>query len=65
MFYLVEFAFLVDLFLNFFQQYVDDHSYKTVTDFRLIAVRYINGKLFIDFIPLFPWSLIPNDEFAI
>jgi hypothetical protein len=55
----LEFLFGLDLFLNFFQTYIDPETNKEITDHRKIANQYIlRGWFFVDFISVFPFQFV-------
>ena len=55
----IEFLFGVDLFLNFFQTYIDPETNKEIRDHRKIANQYIlRGWFFVDFISVFPFQFV-------
>lgn len=58
--YFMEAFFLIDILKTFFLQYQDDEDRKPVRDMRLIAIRYLKGRFFIEVIAI---STIPLKEF--
>ena len=48
----VEIWFLLDMIFCFFQEYQDTESFKVVSQFKLIALRYLKKSFFHDFEPL-------------
>ena len=46
------------IILNFFHSYIDDSTGEVVIDSKKIAIRYLKGWFFIDFISSFPFELI-------
>jgi len=52
----IEFVFGIDLFMNFFQSYVDPETNKEVVDLKKIAKQYVfKGWFFVDFVSVFPF----------
>lgn len=61
--WIVEAFFILDLILNFFQEYKDSETFENVRDHRKIAKKYIlKGNFFIDFIAVFPFVAIFKDN---
>jgi len=52
---LLNFIYIV---LNFFQSYMDIKTGEEITSLKLIAIKYLKGWFFIDFISSFPFELI-------
>jgi len=55
--YAVDFAFLIDIFINFASAYQDD-DYKIIDDLKLIAENYMTGWFLIDIISIFPFEFV-------
>ena len=53
-----QFAFLIDIVVRFFVAYRDSHSYRLVSNRKLIALRYIKSRFFLDLLGCFPWDAI-------
>jgi hypothetical protein len=53
----VEFLFLCDMIFCFFQEYLDEETYKMVDSFKLIAVHYAKKSFMFDFCAWFPVEL--------
>ena len=49
-----ESIFLIHLILNFFKQYVPEHSLTPITDFRSVSLNYWETFFLLDLIPLIP-----------
>jgi hypothetical protein len=50
--WIVETLFLIDIFYNFTQEYLDDETYAIVSDITTIAKRYLLSNFIFD---LFAW----------
>ena len=48
--------------LYFFQSYIDKNIGEEITSLKLIALKYLKGWFFIDFISSFPFELICNNQ---
>jgi hypothetical protein len=53
----IDVLFFFDIIINFFSAYFDQ-NFKIVTDKKLIAKNYLTGWFLIDFISIFPISII-------
>ncbi|XP_059454384.1 potassium channel KOR1-like [Corylus avellana] len=53
-----QFAFLIDIVVRFFVAYRDTHSYRMIYDRKLIAIRYLKSRFFVDLLGCFPWDAI-------
>lgn len=54
---MVEYFFILDLFLNFIQSYKHPETYEIITDLKSISKNYVfKGWFFIDFIAVFPFE---------
>ncbi|XP_039040510.1 potassium channel SKOR-like [Hibiscus syriacus] len=51
-------AFLLDIIIRFFLAYRHTHSYRLVSDRRLIALRYLKSRFIVDFLGCLPWDAI-------
>jgi len=51
---IIELCFATDIFLNFFLQYKDEKDLKPVREHKLIALRYLKGFFFVDFLATLP-----------
>ena len=58
----VEYVFVLDLFLNFIQAYVNPETLIEHTGLKEIARNYVfNGWFFVDFISVFPFdAMLPT-----
>lgn len=54
-----EIIFVFDLIINFFVEIIDEETNQPERDLKKIAINYLNGLFFIDFITLIPLQLIP------
>uniref|UniRef100_A0A7N0V7E4 Potassium channel n=2 Tax=Kalanchoe fedtschenkoi TaxID=63787 RepID=A0A7N0V7E4_KALFE len=53
-----QFTFLLDIAIHFFLAYRDPHSYRMVYSHKLIAIRYLKSRFFVDLLGCFPWDAI-------
>ncbi|KAG8383669.1 hypothetical protein BUALT_Bualt04G0037900 [Buddleja alternifolia] len=53
-----QFAFLIDIILQFFVGYRDSHSYKMVYNLTPIALRYLKSHFITDLLGCMPWDII-------
>ena len=53
----MEVAFIIDLFKNFFTQYTDPRQLKPVRDLFKITVNYLKGPFFFDFLAILAWPM--------
>ena len=53
-----EIIFVFDLIINFFVEIIDEETNQPERDLKKIAISYLNGLFFIDFITLIPLQLI-------
>ncbi|XP_031492431.1 potassium channel KOR1-like isoform X2 [Nymphaea colorata] len=51
-------AFLVDIVMQFFVAYRDDHTYKMVYNRHSIALRYLKSGFIVDILSCLPWDYI-------
>ena len=58
---IVEYLFILDFVMNFFQCYKETDTQDVITDHKKIAVKYIKGWFVIDAISIFPFDLILTD----
>jgi len=61
--HIVEAAFLIDIILNFFQEYRDPQNFEYIKDFRLIAKHYLKSWFIIDLLAVFPFYVFGNIKF--
>jgi potassium voltage-gated channel Eag-related subfamily H protein 7 len=54
----IDICFLIDMIMRFFVAYPDLISARMVSDFYLIAKRYLTGWFFVDMVSLVPWDWI-------
>jgi hypothetical protein len=55
----VEYTFILDLFMNFIQSYINTETLQEHTGLKDIARNYIfNGWFFVDFVSVFPFDAI-------
>lgn len=59
---IVEYIFVLDFFLNFFQGFRHPETYQNITDLKEIALRYFFGWFFIDLASIFPFQLFFKDD---
>eukprot|EP00947_MAST-08B_sp_MAST-8B-sp1_P005122 g5122.t1 len=52
----IDVFFVLDIFLNFATPYLDDEDMKYVTDSKKIAIHYLRGWFFIDFVSSIPFE---------
>ena len=50
----IEIIFVFDLIINFFVEIIDEETNQPERDLKKIAMNYLNGLFFIDFITLIP-----------
>ena len=50
--------FLMDIVFTFCQEYLDEETYKIVSDIKLIALHYVKGTFIFDFLAWIPFELI-------
>jgi hypothetical protein len=55
---LVEVWFFLDMIFCFFQEYKDTESYKVVSQFKMIALRYLKKSFFFDLLAWMPIDII-------
>jgi len=63
----VEYLFIMDFIMNFFQCYKDPDTLEVIIDRKMIALKYMKGWFTIDCISIFPFDLIltnPNQTQA-
>ena len=61
--WIVEAFFVIDLVLNFFQEYKDPETYENVRNHKLIAKRYIfKGYFIFDAVSIFPFTAIFSND---
>ena len=61
LYFIIEAFFIVFIILQFFQTYQDPSTLLIITDFKLIALRYIKGWFFIDLLSIIPFEFfIPS-----
>ena len=53
----MDIAFIIDIFINFLSSYEKDDG-KIVQNFKKIAINYLTGFFWIDFIASFPMDLV-------
>jgi len=58
---LVEFIFISDFILTFFQAFQHKETYEIITDYKKIAINYVNGWFIIDLVCIFPFQFILVD----
>jgi len=51
----VEYLFVLDFILNFFQGFRHPETYENITDMKQIGLRYLMGWFFIDLASIFPF----------
>ena len=56
-YYIIEAFFAIFIILQFFQTYQDRATLLIITDFKSIALRYIKGWFFIDFLSIIPYEI--------
>ena len=61
-YYVIEVFFLIFIILQFFQKYQDPATLLIITDFKLIALRYIKHWFFIDFLSIIPFELFMSSS---
>lgn len=61
--YVVMISYIVYIILNFFQCYIDKKTGEEISDLKLIAIHYLKGWFFIDFISSLPWELFSTPYF--
>ena len=63
LYFIIEAFFIVFIILQFFQTYQDPSTLLIITDFKLIALRYIKGWFFIDLLSIIPFEFfIPSSD---
>ncbi|CAI2386506.1 unnamed protein product [Moneuplotes crassus] len=64
--WMVEFAFVLDMLFNFFQEYIDTETHEPVSKHKMIIKRYVfKGWFFIDFVSVFPFAIIFQNRAAL
>lgn len=53
-----QFAFLIDIVIQFFVDYRDPHSFRLVSNLNLIAIRYLKSRFLVDLLGCLPWDAI-------
>ena len=53
----IEFVFVLDFFLTFFQAYKHPETYEIIKDYKMIAINYFWGWFWIDLISIFPFQI--------
>ena len=53
--------FLMDIVFTFCQEYLDEETYKVVSDIKLIAINYLKGTFIFDFLAWIPFEWIFSD----
>ena len=53
--WVIEGFFMLDIILNFMQGYIDPQEQIPVDDFKQIALKYVQGWFFIDFVSVLPF----------
>ena len=61
-YYVIEVFFLIFIILQFFQKYQDPATLLIITDFKLIALRYIKHWFLIDFLSIIPIELFMSSS---
>lgn len=52
---IVDFAFAVDIVINFLSAYEEQsNQMRVIVDYKMIAINYIKGWFFFDFIAILP-----------
>jgi len=54
----VETMFLMDIVFTFCQEYLDEETYKIVSDIKLIAMHYLKETFIFDFLAWIPFEYI-------
>jgi hypothetical protein len=54
----VETMLLMDIIFTFCQEYLDEETYKIVSDIKLIAMHYLKGTFIFDFLAWIPFEYI-------
>lgn len=57
-YYIFDFIFLIDITICFFTSYKDELRQVEITSHKLIAINYLKGWFFIDFLSIFPFDAI-------
>jgi hypothetical protein len=53
-----EALFLIDIILNFFQEYQSEEKFRPIRDIEKIVKRYLTSTFLLDFIALIPFNAI-------
>ncbi|XP_022850369.1 potassium channel SKOR-like isoform X1 [Olea europaea var. sylvestris] len=53
-----QFAFLIDIVVQFFVDYRDPHFFRLVSNHNLIAIRYLKSRFLVDLLGCLPWDAI-------
>lgn len=56
----VEIMFYIDFVLNFLQAYPDPDTLQPIKDLKKIALKYVGGWFFVDFVSIFPFEIFFN-----
>ena len=62
MYLIIDFNFLIDMFVTFFTAIEDSETQEINTDKKFIAKRYLSGWFFIDFISILPLDVLALDS---
>ncbi len=60
----VEAFFLADIIFRFLQEYISEDDYFPVRDIKMLAIRYIKGSFFFDFLAFIPFNMLIVDKEA-
>jgi len=61
--YFIDFNFLIDIFLNFRTSYIRNSTGDEIFDPSLIAIAYMKGRFWVDFLAILPYDLVSfSDE---
>ena len=55
---IIDFLFLVDLILTFMTTFTDHFTNVEVTNHKRIAIKYLKGWFFVDFLSILPFEII-------
>ena len=62
LYYVIEVFFAIFIILQFFQTYQEKTTLLIIKDFKKIALRYIKGWFFIDFLSIIPFDSFIKDD---
>ena len=58
---LINLTFAIDIIFNFMCAYIDPYTGEEILDYKKIAINYLRGIFWIDFLSVIPFELILGD----